>query len=168
VQYSVVSLMLHYIFLKASCDMKLYRIAQERHAAVEHCNSVFRVSLAPFSHAIYCFSMQKGERKREPRNRPRKTHRVSGGIAQLFLNLGTRRWCVWSASGTGRLYRRERPGTHCTGGWVDPGTGLDRCGKSRPTGIRSPDLPVRIESLCPLSYLGSFSMQKGEYIPLKY
>jgi hypothetical protein len=32
----------------------------------------------------------------EPRNRPRRTHRVSGGIAQLFLNLGTRRGCVVS------------------------------------------------------------------------
>jgi hypothetical protein len=34
--------------------------------------------------------------KREPRNRPRRTHRVSGGIAQLFLNLDTRRGCVVS------------------------------------------------------------------------
>jgi hypothetical protein len=32
----------------------------------------------------------------EPRNRPRRTHRVSEGIAQLFLNLGTRRGCVVS------------------------------------------------------------------------
>jgi len=30
------------------------------------------------------------------------------------------------------LYPRERPGTHCTGGWVGPRAGLDRCGKSRP------------------------------------
>jgi len=30
------------------------------------------------------------------------------------------------------LYPRERPGTHCTGGWVGPWAGLDRCGKSRP------------------------------------
>ena len=29
-------------------------------------------------------------------------------------------------------YPRERPGTHCTGGWVGLRTGLDRCGKSRP------------------------------------
>ena len=35
------------------------------------------------------------------------------------------------------LYPRERPGTHCTGGWVDPRAGLDRCGKSRPTGMQS-------------------------------
>ena len=30
------------------------------------------------------------------------------------------------------LYPRERPGTHCTGDWVGPRVGLDRCGKSRP------------------------------------
>jgi len=30
------------------------------------------------------------------------------------------------------IYTRERPSTHCTGGWVDPSAGLDRCGKSRP------------------------------------
>jgi hypothetical protein len=33
---------------------------------------------------------------KEPRNRPRRTHRVIGGIAQFFLNLGTRRGCVIS------------------------------------------------------------------------
>ena len=30
------------------------------------------------------------------------------------------------------LYPRERAGTYCTGCWVDPMVGLDRCGKSRP------------------------------------
>jgi hypothetical protein len=30
------------------------------------------------------------------------------------------------------LYPRERPGTHCTGGWVGPRAGQDGCGKSRP------------------------------------
>jgi hypothetical protein len=29
-------------------------------------------------------------------------------------------------------YPRERPGTHCTGGWVGPRDGLDVCKKSRP------------------------------------
>jgi hypothetical protein len=38
---------------------------------------------------------------------------------------------------------------------VGPGAGLDRCGKSRPTGIRSPDLPTRSESLYRLRYPGS-------------
>jgi len=30
------------------------------------------------------------------------------------------------------LYPRERPSTHCIGGWVGPRAGLDGCGKSRP------------------------------------
>ena len=51
------------------------------------------------------------------------------------------------------LCPRERPGTHYTGGWVGPRAGLDRCGKSRPTGIRSPDRPARSQSLYRLSYL---------------
>jgi hypothetical protein len=79
---------------------------------------------------------------------------VSGGITQIFLNLGTRKG-EWSASRPGRLYPRMRPGTHCIEGWVGPGAGLDRCGKFRPTGIRSPDLPARSESLYRLSYPGS-------------
>ena len=29
------------------------------------------------------------------------------------------------------LYPRERPGTHCIGGWVVPRAGLDGCRKSR-------------------------------------
>ena len=45
------------------------------------------------------------------------------------------------------------PGTHCIGGWVHPRAGLDGCRKSRPpTGIRSPDRPVRSELLYRLSY----------------
>jgi len=36
-----------------------------------------------------------------------------------------------SASRPAALYPRERPSTHCTGGWVGPRAGLNRCGKSR-------------------------------------
>jgi hypothetical protein len=51
------------------------------------------------------------------------------------------------------LYPRERPGTHCTGGWVGPRVGLDVCKKiSPPTGIRFPDRPARNQSLNRLSY----------------
>jgi hypothetical protein len=51
------------------------------------------------------------------------------------------------------LYPRERPGTHCTGGWVGPRAGLNRCGKSPPpTGIRYPDRSARSQSLYRLSY----------------
>ena len=30
----------------------------------------------------------------------------------------------------------KTPGTHCTGGWVDPRSGMDRCGKFAPTWIQ--------------------------------
>jgi hypothetical protein len=53
------------------------------------------------------------------------------GIALLIPDLGARRgWVVSTTSWP--LYPRERPGTHCTGGWVDPRAGLDVCEKSRP------------------------------------
>ena len=53
-------------------------------------------------------------------------------------------------------YPRERPGTHCTGGWVGLRAGLDRCGKSHLTGIRSPDRPGPRQSLYRLSYRAHF------------
>ena len=40
----------------------------------------------------------------------------------------------------------RRPSAHCIGDWVGHRAGLDGCGKSRPTGIRSPDRPARSES----------------------
>jgi hypothetical protein len=53
----------------------------------------------------------------------------SRGIALLFHEHGTRR--EWGVSVTPRpLFTpwKDR-GTHCTGSWVDPTAGLDRCGK---------------------------------------
>ena len=38
----------------------------------------------------------------------------------------------WSTPRPGRFTPRERPGTHCIGGWVGPRADLDRCGKSCP------------------------------------
>jgi hypothetical protein len=53
------------------------------------------------------------------------------GLVLHSLDLGARR--IWVVSITSRpLYRRERPGTHRTGGWVGPRAGLDMCEKSRP------------------------------------
>ena len=51
------------------------------------------------------------------------------------------------------LYLRERPSTHCTGWWVSPKAGLDRCGKSglhrdSITGPSSPQ-PFTIPSTLP-------------------
>ena len=40
----------------------------------------------------------------------------------------------------------------CTGGWVGPRAGLDRCGKSRPHRDLIPDRPARSHSLYRLSY----------------
>ena len=60
----------------------------------------------------------------------------------------------WVVSITPRpLYPRERPGTHCIGGWVGSrtvGTGEEYLA---PTGIRSLDRPARSESLYRLSYI---------------
>jgi hypothetical protein len=50
------------------------------------------------------------------------------------------------------FYPRERPGTHCTRGWVCPRAGLDRCGKSRTHRDSIPDRPASSQSLYQLSY----------------
>ena len=50
------------------------------------------------------------------------------------------------------LYPRERRGTHCIGGWVDPGSVWRGEEDLAPTGIRSLDRPSRGESLYRLSY----------------
>jgi hypothetical protein len=64
-------------------------------------------------------------------NRPQRAQRGSRGIALLMLDLGARRG--WVVSATPRpLYPQERPGTHCTGGWVGLRAGLDVCEKSFP------------------------------------
>jgi len=45
------------------------------------------------------------------------------------------------------LYPRERPDSHCTGGWVGPRAGLDGRKISPPTGIGFPDRPAPSQSL---------------------
>ena len=62
----------------------------------------------------------------------RMAHRGSRGIALLFFDHGTRKGVRGQLHAPAALYPRERPGTHCTGGWVGPRAGLHRCGKSRP------------------------------------
>ena len=81
----------------------------------------------------------------------RTAHRGSRGIALLFLDHDTRRG-EGSASRPCRSLPPETPGTHCTGGWVDPRAGLDRCGKSRPHRDSIPDRLARSQSLYRLSY----------------
>jgi hypothetical protein len=72
----------------------------------------------------------------------RTAHRGRRGIALPYHDRATRRG-EGSASRRGRPLPQEGSGTHCTGGWVGPRAGLDRCGKSRPhqdsiTGPSSP------------------------------
>jgi hypothetical protein len=63
--------------------------------------------------------------------RPEQVQRVGRGIALLFRDLGVR--MGWVVSLTPQpLYSRERPATHCTGGWVGLRAVLDVCEKSRP------------------------------------
>ena len=66
------------------------------------------------------------------------------------------------------LYPRQRPGTHCTGGWVGPGpvwTGAENLAQ---TGIRSPDRPARSESLYRLSYPGPpYTIGTGSFPGMK-
>ena len=62
-------------------------------------------------------------------------------------------------------YPRERTGTNYTGGCVGLRAGLDWCGKSRPTGIRSPDRPARRQSLYRLRYPALLN-QCSDVIPL--
>jgi hypothetical protein len=65
-----------------------------------------------------------------PCNRPKGPKR-GRGIALLFLDLDARRG--WVVSVTPRpFYPREKPGSHCTGGWVGPRANLDVCEKSHP------------------------------------
>ena len=52
------------------------------------------------------------------------------------------------------LYARERSGTHFTGGWVGPGAGLDRRGKSRPHRDSIPDRSARSSVAIPTELPG--------------
>ena len=58
------------------------------------------------------------------------TASVAGVAKEMysFFNLDIRLG-GWS-SRPRSIYPRERPGTHCIGGWVGPWAGLDGCGKS--------------------------------------
>ena len=82
----------------------------------------------------------------------RTAHRGMRGIALLFLDHGTRRWCEVSVTPRPLFTTGKDPGTHCTGGWVGPRAGLDRCGKSRLHRDSIPNRPAHSQSLYRLSY----------------
>jgi hypothetical protein len=76
------------------------------------------------------FQLNKTSNVKQSCYRPEQALRVDRGIALPFRDLGARRGCVVSIT-SWLLYPRERPSTHCTGGWVGPRAGLDMCKKSR-------------------------------------
>jgi hypothetical protein len=74
----------------------------------------------------YCYC----QKAKQSHYRPKQAQRVGRGIALFIRDLGARR--EWVDSLTSQpLYPRERPGTHCTGGWGGLRAGLDECEKSR-------------------------------------
>jgi len=75
----------------------------------------------------------------------RTAYRESRGIALLFLDYGTRRG-EGAVSRPGRSLPPEKPGTHCTGGWMGPRVSLDRCGKPGPhrKSIPGPSSPYSV------------------------
>jgi hypothetical protein len=76
---------------------------------------------------------EKALRKKvkQSRYRSEQAQRVDRDIALPFRDFGARNGCVVSITPQ-PLYPRERPGAHCTGGWVGPRAVLDVCEKSRP------------------------------------
>jgi len=83
-----------------------------------------------------CFNIQLVKIKVKcSRYRPGVAQRVGRSIALLFHDRGTSRWVSGQQHAPAALYPRERPGTHFTGGWVDPRTGLDGRKISSPPGF---------------------------------
>ena len=64
------------------------------------------------------------------------------------------------------IYPRERPGTHCTGGWVGPRAGLDD-GKTRPhrDSIPEPSSPQSVAIPTELPGPQSFKAQQLFHVP---
>jgi hypothetical protein len=97
------------------------------------------------------------------------------GIALHSLDLCARRG--WVVSITPRsIYPWERPGTHCTGGWVGPRDGLDVCEKYRTVqpvasrytdwAIPAPGVNVRLHLLSSTRYGNKWSqLYPGHFTP---
>ena len=85
------------------------------------------------------------------RYRPGVAQRVGRGIALFFHDRGTRKGVSGQQHAPAPLYPRERPGTHFTGGWVDPRSGLDGQKTSSPP-VFDPGPSSPSQSLYRLSY----------------
>ena len=75
----------------------------------------------------------------------------------------------WVVSATPRpLYPREKPGTHCIGGWVGLRAGLDRCGKIRPPPEFDPRTVHPVASRYTDRAIGVHTASNGKYIDIVY
>ena len=93
------------------------------------------------------------------KDHPRTGQESLEGVLQSFFGP---RW-GWVNATPRPLYPREkRSDTQCTGCWVGPKAGLDRCGKSRHRRDSIPDLPARSELLYRLSFPGPQIKGKGK------
>jgi hypothetical protein len=104
-------------------SQSLYRLSYRAHKCI-----LFVSDLRTYR--IRLNNNNNNKRQRSPYNRPQRAQRGSRGIDVFILDLGARR--RWVVSTTLRpLYPRERPSTHCTGGWVGPRASLNVCEKPR-------------------------------------
>ena len=81
---------------------------------------------------MFSYSLQVTQKIKFPPLRATMALRAGKGIALPNLRPRHWRWGLGSAPTPGRSTPEERPGTHCTGGWVNPRAGLDGCGKTLP------------------------------------
>ena len=104
-----------------------------------------------------CFFLLSQEFAGSPCTRPRRPRGE-------YMYSSTLPWTS-ALDGGGPLCPRERPGTHCIGGWVGPGAGLGRCGKSRATGFRTrSDQKILGQSKVPFCRSGNIWLLRFEKI----
>ena len=118
--------------------------------------SLFSILLSSFYCTLLYFLLTittRYYRQVSPFHRPRRPlGRVEIQLYFIF-DLGTRRG-EGSASRPGRSLPRERPGTHCTGGWVGLRAGLKEMREISPfhwESIPGPSSPYRVVILTELS-----------------
>jgi hypothetical protein len=84
-------------------------------------------------------------KKGKGKGHPRTGHK--GPEEELMYNYSSfNRGAIWWCVVNGTPRPRERPATHCIGGWVGPMAGLNGCGKSRPyrDSIPGPSIPYPV------------------------
>ena len=113
------------------CINLRFSVTSQISEGVQFLNPYVRVLTIRFGNYSFVVDTQDYQGKVSPCSRPHEPRRGVEVYLYSFMTSALDRG-GWSTSRPGRLYTRERPGTHCTGGWLGPRAGLDRYGKSRP------------------------------------